>query len=107
MAEVQSNLALFERMGVKVIAASADAEAGARKMTSDQELEFPVAYAVTPDVTELLGAFSGERQGETYIQPVEFVLNPDGEIVASMYASTQLGRMNPREILQFLKSRMG
>ena len=94
-------------MGVKVFAASSDAESGARKIAADQKLEFPVGYGVQSDTIELLGAFSGERQGETYIQPTEFVTNPDGEIVASMYSSTQLGRMDPREVLQFLKSRVG
>lgn len=106
MAEVQSNLHLFDRMGVKVIAASADDEAGARKMAGEQKLTFPVAYGVQPLVAELTGAFSGVRQERTYIQPTEFVINPDGIIAASMYSSTQLGRMNPREILQFLKSRV-
>ena len=94
-------------MGVKVVAASADGEPGARKLVSDHKLSMPVAYGVQASDTEAIGAFSGARQGETYIQPAEFVLNPDGEVVASMYSSTQLGRMNPREILQFLKSRVG
>lgn len=94
-------------MGVKVIAASADNESGARKMVSEQKLTFPVAYGVHAGVIEKLGAFQGVRQGETYVQPAEFILNPDGAVVASMYSSTQLGRMDPREVLQFLKSRMG
>ncbi len=94
-------------MSVKVVAASADAEVGARKMAADQNLTFPIAYGVTAEQIETIGAVAGIRQGETIIQPAEFILNPDGEVVASMYATTQLGRMNPREILQFLKSRVG
>ena len=94
-------------MGVRVIAACADNEVGARKMVSEQKLTFPVAYGVQADLIEKLGAFQGVRQGEMYIQPTEFVINPDGEVAASMYASTQLGRMKPREVLQFLKNRVG
>lgn len=94
-------------MGIKVIAASADEEPGAREMVTDQGLTFPVAYGVGAEQIEAIGAIAGIRQEKTIIQPAEFVLNPDGEVVASMYSSTQLGRMNPREILQFLKSRMG
>lgn len=94
-------------MGVKVVAASTDPEAGARKMAADHNLTFPIAYGVNSEHIEALGAFSGARQDEVMIQPAEFVLNPDGDIVASMYASTQLGRMYPREVLQFLKSRIG
>lgn len=107
MAEIESIIPLFQRMGIRVIAASGDEEAGARKMAGEQRLTFPVAYGVQAELIEKLGAFQGVRQGETYIQPTEFILNPDGKVVASMYSSTQLGRMNPREVLQFLKSRVG
>ncbi len=100
-------MALFDRMGVKVIAASTDEEAGARKMAADQQLTFPVAFGVDLEQIEAIGAIPGIRQEKTIVQPAEFVLNPDGEVVASMYSSTQLGRMKPREVLQFLKSRMG
>lgn len=93
-------------MGVKVLAASADEEAGARKMVAEHSLSFPVAYGVQPDHIEALGAFTQDRQGVSIIQPTEFVLNPDGELFASMYSTTQLGRMSPREVLQFIKSRM-
>lgn len=93
-------------MGVSVIAASSDDEAGARKMVSEQKLSFPVAYGVQSDVIKKIGAFEGTRQEKLYIQPSEFIINPEGEVVASMYATTQLGRMNPREILHFLKSRI-
>lgn len=89
-----------------MIAASVDDETGARKMAADQGLKFPVAYGIQPDLIEKLGAFTGVRQEKTYIQPTEFILNPAGEVVASMYSSTQLGRMNPRKILEFLKSRV-
>ena len=94
-------------MGIKVTAASTDTEAGARKIAGEQKLTFPVAYGVTSENIEAVGAFSGIRQDEVIIQPAEFVLNPEGEVVASMYSSTQLGRMNSREVLQFLKSRVG
>lgn len=94
-------------MGVKVFAASADAEAGARKIACEQKFTFPIAYGVTGEDIEAVGAFSDVRQGETIVQAAEFVLNPDGEVAASMYSSTQLGRMKPREVLQFLNSRVG
>lgn len=104
---MQAQLNLFERMGVKVFAASADAESGARKMIAEQNLTFPVGYGINAEQIEALDAIPGIRQGETIIQPAEFIINPDGEITASMYASTPLGRMNPREILHALKSRVG
>lgn len=94
-------------MGVKVVAASTDAEDVAYKMVEEQSLTFPVAYGLTADHIEAIGAVAGIRQELTIVQPAEFVLNPDGEVVASLYATTQLGRMKPREVLQFLKGRVG
>ena len=107
LARIQEQSALFERMGVKVLATSVDGEAEARKLIADHSLTFPVAYGVSAADIAALQAFTGERHGNTYIQPTEFILRPGGEIAASMYASTQLGRMDPREVLEFLKSRVG
>jgi hypothetical protein len=57
------------------------------------------------DDAQTLGAWTGARQGMTILQPTEFVLNPAGEVMASLYATTQLGRMSPEAILQFVKAR--
>ena len=69
-------------------------------------LSFPVAHSVTPEVVKELGVWTGERQGKGIMQPSEFVIRPSGEVAASMYATTQLGRMDPQEVLRFVKSRM-
>ena len=42
----------------------------------------------------------------TILNPCEFILNPEGTVMASLYATTQLGRMNPAEIVRFVKARM-
>ena len=107
MAAVRENYALFRRIGVNVLAGSVDSEEDTQRIITEHGLSFPVAYGMALDQAATLGAFTGERLGNTYIQPTEFVLRPGGEVAASMYSSTQLGRMNPREVLQFLKSRMG
>mgnify|MGYP001174320522 CR=1 FL=1 len=72
----------------------------------DHELSFPVAHSVNPDLVKVLGGWVGERRGERILQPSEFIIRPNGEVAASMYATTQLGRMNPQEVLRFVKSRM-
>ena len=105
MAAVQENIKLFDRLGIKVIAASVDAEAGAQKMIAEQSITYPVGFGVTQTEIDVLGAFSNERQGETIVQPAEFLLWPGGEIAASLYATSQLGRMSPREIAVFVKDR--
>ena len=93
-------------MGVKLIAASTDSREQTQQMVEEHGFEFPIAYGVTQADIAALGAFSGERRGDTIMQATEFILNPAGEVAASMYSTTQLGRMNPREVAQFIKARM-
>ena len=88
-----------------MIAASADPEEGAVKVVADHGLSFPVAYGVSEADIAAIGAWPGERQGRTIIQPAEFVLRPGGEVAASMYGTTQLGRMSPREVAVFVRTR--
>ena len=105
MAAVQENIELFDRLNIKVVAASTDAEPSAVTMVEEQKLTYPVGFGMTQTEIDILGAFSGERQGASMVQPAEFLLWPGGEIAASLYATTQLGRMSPREIALFVKDR--
>ena len=73
----------------------------------DHQLSFPVAHSVSLDLVKELGGWIGERGGKRIMQPSEFVIRPNGEGAASMYATTQLGRMDPQEVMRFVKSRMG
>lgn len=107
MAEVQSHLSEFEELGIKVIAGSVDNETEAGTIAAAIGLTLPIIYNVQPGMIEDLGAFTGVRQEKTYLQATEFIVNPEGNVAASMYSTTQIGRMNPREVLQFIKSRMG
>ncbi len=71
----------------------------------DEGVTFPIGFGMDVDDAQKLGAWTGARQGMTILQPCEFVLNPAGEVMASLYATTQLGRINPEEILRFVQAR--
>ena len=102
---VQDQYKLLSRLGIRVVATSTDPESGARKTAPAGQFGFPVGFGVTATDIDALGAVAGERKGETIMQPAEFILRPGGEIASSLYATTQLGRMNPREIAVFVKNR--
>lgn len=91
---------------MKVIAASTDSEAAVRKTISDEGFTFPIGYGVTEADIAAVGAVQGERKESAIIQPTEFILKPGGEVMASLYGSTQVGRMNPREVAVFVKDRL-
>ena len=96
----------FNELGIEVVAANADGDPDTEHTKSHHGLSFPVAHSVTPEDAEALGAWTGERQGRSIMQPTEFVLRPGGEVAASMYSSTQLGRMDPQEVVRFIEARM-
>ena len=106
MAGIQRHSQEFDDLGVKLIAASSDPESGATEMVEKSRVTFPVAYGITPEDIRTLGAWEGERQGGSIIQPCEFVIRPDGTVAASMYASVQIGRMDPQEVLRFISARI-
>ncbi len=97
---------MLNRLGIKVIAARTDPEAGARKTMSDSKLSFPVGLGITEADIAAIGSVQNERKGLAITQPAEFILRPGGEVAASLYATTQVGRMGPREVAVFVKDCM-
>ena len=65
------------------------------------ELGFPVAYGVTRSMGDQLGAWWEERRG--HIQPGEFVMTQKGRVLASVYSSSPIGRMDPEETLALVR----
>jgi len=68
--------------------------------TVAQPLNFPVAYGVTRDVGNALGAWWDEHRN--FIQPSEFVLNQQGKVLFSTYSNSPVGRMDPAETLTLI-----
>ena len=106
MAEVEQSYSQFLELGIRVVAGNAGGGTETSATAHDHQLSFPVADSVDPELTKKLGGWAGEHQGDRIIEPSEFVIRPNGEVAASLYATTQLGRMDPQEVLRFIKARM-
>jgi peroxiredoxin len=69
-------------------------------------LPFPVAYGVTREQANAIGAWWEEKRD--FMQPSEFILNHDGRVIHSTYSSSPVGRTDPAEtlvLLNYLESR--
>ena len=64
------------------------------------EVGFPVAFGVTREMGDRIGAWWDERGN--HIQPSEFVLKSAGGVIASCYSSSPIGRMDPQATLDML-----
>ncbi len=103
MAAYEEKKAELEELGAKIYAAVADSREQAEEMAS-RGLSFPVAYGVTRDQAEGLGAWWSEDRGG-YIQPAEFLLGRGGVVLGSMYASGPVGRMGADEAIRLITNR--
>lgn len=94
----------LEAVGAKVVAASVDPIEKAREVAA--EVSYPIAYGVTREIADKLGAWWEDRRG--IIQPAEFLVGADGKIVTSSYSSGPLGRIEASDVvklIQFYESR--
>ena len=103
MAEWEASKDQLTELGVTVIAASVDDIDHAREMTG-KGLSFPVAYGVSQEDAESIGAWwSPDRGG--FIQPAEFLLGRGGVVLGAMYASGPVGRMGVDEAIRLITAR--
>lgn len=98
MAGFAKEKAALEGVGAKVVAASVDPLDKAREVA--EEVSFPIAYGVTREVADRLGAWWEERRG--IVQPAEFVLDAEGRVLTSSYSSGPLGRIDAADVVKLI-----
>ena len=104
MAGYEAINAQFDEAGISILAASVDPLDKATEV--QQELSFPIAYGVTRDQADTIGAWWEERR--QIIQPSEFILDGDGKVLSATYSTGPVGRMDAGDapkLVQFLESK--
>ena len=81
------------------MAGTVDSEEDTLKLA--KPLGFPVAYGMTRNDADLVGAWWDERRN--HIQPSEFVVNQRGKVLMSTYSNSPIGRMDPEEALSLVR----
>lgn len=105
MAGVRNRADELEDAGVRVVALSADGEDLACAMQRDEELAFAVLYGVDArDVERRFGIYTGDRNGRPFVQPAQFILDPDGVIRLASYSSGRTGRVSAEDALEEIES---
>ncbi|MDE0758324.1 MAG: redoxin domain-containing protein [Pseudomonadales bacterium] len=89
----------FLAEGVSIIAAAVDSQE--KTLEVAESLQFPVAYGVTRQQADALGAWWDDRR--EFIQPTEFMLTRKGKVMFSTYSNAPVGRMDPAETLTLIK----
>lgn len=84
---------------MSIIAAAVDSQE--KTLEVAESLQFPVAYGVTRQQADALGAWWDDRR--EFIQPTEFMLTRKGKVMFSTYSNAPVGRMDPAETLTLIK----
>ena len=85
-------------LGAKVVAASVDPPDKAREVAD--EVGFPVGHGVTLATADALGSWWEDRR--SIVQPSEFIVGPDGKVIASSYSDGPLGRIDAADVVRML-----
>ena len=88
----------LDALGVKVVAASTDPLDKAKEVAA--ELSFPVAYGVTREMADRIGAWWEDRRG--IVQPSEFVVDASGKVRSATYSSGPIGRVDAADVVKLV-----
>ena len=105
MAAYEEKKAELEALGATIYVAGADSLEHAQEVVG-RGLTFPVAYGVSKEQADAIGAWWSEDRGG-YVQPAEFLLGRGGVVLGAMYASGPVGRMGADEVVRAITRREG
>ena len=97
----------LEGLDAEVVALSVDDEATTRELVAKHGLRFPVGHSADAlAVAGATGAFVNDDP--VYLQSTGFVLNPEGDVIVSVYSSGAICRLVPEDVVglvNYLKSK--
>ena len=98
----QRSMETFAELGVKVIAVSVDDEATTKETIARHGLQFPVAHSADAALfAAATGAFVNDDP--KYLQSTGFVLDPQGNVIVSVYSSGAIGRLVPEDVAGLIR----
>jgi peroxiredoxin len=92
----------FADVGAKVVALSVDDEATTAELIAKHGLTFPVGHSADAQaISAATGAFVDPERG--FLQSTGFVINPEGQVVVSVYSSGAIGRLAPDDVVGLIR----
>ena len=102
LVDFETNMEGFRKMGIQVIAASADTLEHAREMVQKNNLSFPVGYGFNAkEFSAKTGAFYEAKDG--YLHATGFVLNPESRVINAVYSTMAIGRLVAKDCIGLIE----
>ena len=103
----QRELEKLDSLDVKVVSLSVDDEATARELIAKHGLTFLVGHSANAAaIHEATSAFINDDP--VHLQSTGFVLDPDSNVIVSVYSSGAIGRLVPEDVaglVNYIKSK--
>ena len=99
MGGFSEQLGALEKLGAKVIAATAEPLEKAQEVAG--KIDFPVAYGVTRAQADAIGAWWEDRR--QIVQATSFVLNESGQVLSATYSTGPIGRLEASDAVRFIE----
>ena len=99
MGGFSEELAALKELGASVAVATAEPIEKAQEVAD--QVSLPIAYGVTKDQANQLGAWWEDRR--QIIQPSDFVLNDSGKVLSATYSTGPIGRLEAVDAVRFIQ----
>jgi peroxiredoxin len=105
LADFKNHISEFDKLQIRVIAASADSHKEAKKTVERYAIPFPVAHSLNAEtISSLTGAFFDEEN--RYIHATGFILTPEGTVAIAVYSTGSIGRLTPKDSKGYIEHRV-
>jgi peroxiredoxin len=102
LADFQKHVTAFEKLDVRLLAASVDSLEDARKTITDDQLTYPIAYGLkAKEISRMTGAFYQAEQG--FLHATGILFNRDGTIIVAAYSTGAIGRLSAEDCLKLIE----
>ena len=93
---------MLAELDIKVAALSVDDEATTKELVDKHKLAFPVGHSADAlALHESTGAFVNEDP--IFLQSTGFVLDPEGNVLVSVYSRGAIGRLVPEDVIGMVR----
>jgi peroxiredoxin len=89
-------------VNARTVALSVDDEATTQALIDKHRLHFPVGHSADARaINSATGAFVNDDPA--FLQSTGFILDPDGNVMVSVYSSSAIGRLVPEDVVGFIR----
>ena len=104
MVDFESNAGLLKKLGVKVVAVTVDPVEKTVALAEGLRLSYveTISEIDVDDVVAKTGAKQNTADERVFLHATGFIVDPEGNVVTSVYSSGPIGRFTANDVLKWV-----